>query len=360
MALPFDEKELEVVSEMPATPTRGPIAIFNYPVTQKEAYGLAYKKEPVWQLTGLDTRIFSPAVYPDNVARAFAFEGIPFDNRENGGGPDMFGIEWEYVPVVGGSIVKPGEPLFRDANEWKSKLTRPDMSKWDWAGSAEGNKEYLDSPNWINCWLLNGWFERLISFMDFEDAAVALIDDDQKDAVKELMEWLTDIYIELVDYFIEYFPQINGFYVHDDWASQKSTFFAPEVANEMLVPAIKRFVAHLHSKGYPVELHSCGNNEKQVENFIEMGFDSWTPMSRINTTQEYYEKYGDKIMLGVAADALPEGCTDDEARAAAQNYVARFCKPGAPSVLNGDSSSLLGNAAFREELYKASRIAYNG
>ena len=36
-------------------------------------------------------------------------------------------------------------------------------------------------------------FERLISFMDFENAAVALIDDSQKDAVKSFSS-LCDLY----------------------------------------------------------------------------------------------------------------------------------------------------------------------
>jgi len=359
MTIPFEEKELEVVSQTPATPFRAAIDIFNYPVTPAEAYGLVYKKAPVWQMSGLDGRFFTTKAYPDNVARAFVFDGSGFNNAENGGGPDMFGIEWEYVPMVGGSIVKPGEPLLKDANEWKDKLTRPDMSKWDWEGSAEASKEYLDTTSWVNVWFLNGWFERLISFMDFENAAVAIIDEDQQDAVKEMMEWLTDIYIELADYHIKYFPQINGFYIHDDWGAQKETFFSPVTAREILVPSIKRFVSYLHGKGYPVELHSCGNNEKQIENFIEMGFDSWTPMSRINDTQMLYDKYGDKIILGVASDPLPEGASDDEACELARNYVARFCKPDAPSVLNGDSAGLLGNAAFRKELYVQSRIAYN-
>jgi hypothetical protein len=29
----------------------------------------------------------------------------------------MFGIEWEYVPQVGGSMVRPGKPFVEDANE---------------------------------------------------------------------------------------------------------------------------------------------------------------------------------------------------------------------------------------------------
>ena len=43
----------------------------------------------------------------------------------NYGGPDMFGIEWEYVPVAGGSMVRPGTPLLEDANDWNQILKLP-------------------------------------------------------------------------------------------------------------------------------------------------------------------------------------------------------------------------------------------
>ena len=33
----------------------------------------------------------------------------------------MFGIEWVYVDVAGGSMVEPGAPLMKDANELERK-----------------------------------------------------------------------------------------------------------------------------------------------------------------------------------------------------------------------------------------------
>ena len=69
-------------------------------------------------------------------------------------------------------MVKPGNPLLEDVNDWKEKIVMPDIDSWDWAGSAAQNKEYLSNGNNNLFWLLNGcWFERLISFMDFEEAA---------------------------------------------------------------------------------------------------------------------------------------------------------------------------------------------
>jgi hypothetical protein len=92
----------------------------------------------------------------------------------------MFGIEWEYIAQVGGSMVRPGKPFIEDANELADKVVWPDIDKWDWEGCAKANVEYLSKPNFNICWFLNGWYERLISFMDFEGAVVAMIDEDQR------------------------------------------------------------------------------------------------------------------------------------------------------------------------------------
>ena len=168
MSIPkFDEKELEVVGETPKTPLMPSIKLFKTPVTDKEAVKGAFSRHPYWQIGLMEKRIFTPRILPDNVARAFVFESKTFDPN-TGGGPDMFGIDWEYVPQVGGSMVRPGKPFISDANEIKDKIVWPDIEKWDWVGSAkENNDTYLASDKFNLAWFQTGFYERLISFMDF-------------------------------------------------------------------------------------------------------------------------------------------------------------------------------------------------
>ena len=108
----------------------------------KEAVLAAYRRQPVWQLTGVENKLFTSKVYPDNVARAFVFDANQM-TPEQGGGRDMFGIEWEYVPTAGGSMVRPGKPFLSDANEWADKLVWPDIDAWDWEVEAKKNEAYL-------------------------------------------------------------------------------------------------------------------------------------------------------------------------------------------------------------------------
>jgi len=357
MGYPFDQKEIDE-----AVMTEGffgmPLKLYKYPVTPKEAYKLLYQKKPVWQIMGsAELKMFSPAVIPDNVARGFIIDGSghapAVDHEIN---PDMFGIEWEYIQQVGGSMVRPGKPALIDANDWKKVIKFPDIDSWDWEGSAKANAEYLNTEKFIQFWFLTGWFERLISWMDFEAAAFALVDDDQVDAVKEIFDALSDLYIKIFDKVLKYFPQIDGFCIHDDWGGQKSCFFSPDTGEDVIVPAMKKVTDYLHSKGIWCDLHSCGQELKQIPNFIKAGWDSWSGQP-MNDTHQQYELYGDQIIMGVYADELKPDITDEEARAAAKAYVDKFCKPNKPSTLN--YMSMAPNDAFRDEIYKLSRIAYN-
>ena len=328
MSIPkFDPKELEVVRVTPASPFIPSVKIYKTPVTPKEASAAALRKHPYWQLIGVEGRVFTPKLLPDNVARGFALEQNPLEPGK-GGGKDMFGIEWEYIAQVGGSMVRPGKPFVDDANDIAKKAVWPDIDSWDWENTAKNNNDtYLATDLFNKCWFQNGWYERLISFMDFEGAIMALIDEDQKDAVHAFFDKLTDLYIRIFDKFMTYFPKIDAFYIHDDWGSQKETFFSPAIAAEMIVPYMKRVTDFIHSKGKLAELHSCGQLMKQVPNIIAAGWDAWGGQA-MNDTQKIYELYGDQILLGVIPDRFdPATTTEEEQRARAREYADKFCNP---------------------------------
>ena len=355
--IPFSEEELKVVGEIPGFfPGMPATQIYNFPVPPKEAYIGFINKDPIWQITNVESAMFCPVIFPDNVARAFMIEANPLP-RENFGGKDMFGIEWQYVEAAQGSMVKPGTPFLKDANEWEEKLVWPDVNSWDWEGSAKANKEYLSKDTAIMPWIMNGYYERLISFMDFDNAVMALIDEDQQDAVKALFDKLTDLYIQIIDKFIEHF-NADGFTVHDDWGSQRAPFFSPDTAMEMIVPAMRRLTDHIHERGKIADLHSCGHLEMQVPSIIEAGWDSWGPQA-MNDTQMLYEKYGDQIVIGVIPDQYPPDASEEQQRAEAAKFVDKFCNPDRPAHLSFYGMPAL-TPVYREELYRLSRIKFSG
>jgi hypothetical protein len=293
-----------------------------------------------------DTSMFRLPLYTNNLGRG----GPP------SGTTDAFGIPWEYIEVTGGSIVRPGEPLLANANDWKERIIFPDLDAWDWAGEAERKRINPRFSGMIS--LVNGfWFERLISFMDFAEAAVALIDPDQQDAVEELFEASTEFGCKVVDKLCDYWPALDGIQFHDDWGSQRDPFFSEAVTRKLFLPHMKTLCDHIHSKGRYVSMHSCGHVESRVHIFIEAGVDQWDPQT-MNDTHRLYDEVGDKILISVAPTPFDPGKTSEEAqRQAARDHVDRFCKPGKPSLL-GNYANPMATQAFKDEAYEYSRKLY--
>ena len=91
---------------------------------------------------------------------------------------------------------------------------------------------------------------------------------------------------------------------------------------------------------------------------IAAGWDAWNPQD-MNDTQKIYDLYGDKIIIGVMPEMYnPEEKSENEQKEAAREYANRFCNPDKPSFINIYGRSIF-TSAFREELYKQSRINYS-
>ena len=75
-----------------------------------------------------------------------------------------------------------------------------------------------------------------------------------------------------------------------------------------------------------------------------------------------WETYGDRIVISVVVNELehPETATEDELRAAARAFAGKYARPDRPCVLSMYSDPAYLTPAFREELYRASRIGCCG
>ena len=346
--IPFVKNELNTIDMIPGFFNSPPSPLRSTPVVPREnILAMYHDKHPYWTPIPVESSMIVPELYNNLLGR-----GGP------AGTTDAFGIVWEWVESAGGSMVRPGKPFLEDANEWKDKIIIPDIDKWDWAAAAEAAK--MDQRFSTQMSFVNGfWFERLISFMDFAPAAMALIDEDQKDAVKALFAATTELGMKLVDKFCEYWPGLDGFNVHDDWGGQKSPFFSDAVAREFIVPHMKALTDHIHSKGRYATLHSCGHTEDRVQCYIDGGFDEWDPQI-MNDTHKLYDEVGDKIIIAVVPEPFdPETTSEEDQRSAARHYVDRFCNPGKPTTL-GFYGAMSLTPAFSDEMYEYSRKKYGG
>ena len=195
--------------------------------------------------------------------------------------------------------------MLEDMNDWEDVLVWPDLDSIDWEDVGRVNREYLDTPQSNEIHILSGSWERLMSLMDVSGAAMALIDEDQADALQRFLTKYTDFIID--------------------------------------------YIGRLNSQGMYYEQHSCGNCTKLAHLYVEAGVDLWwpQPMNDFDKLLEMAE--GTRLHIAMDSPISPFA-TEEEARQAAREWFAAY----------GDKQVTMVSMhpAFSEELYKLSRIAF--
>ena len=222
--------------------------------------------------------MFNPRMIPENIARAIVAEVNPYNPYAD---PepfhtDFFGVEWEFVPTAGGSMVRPGKPFLEDIEDWEEKVIPPDLSQYDWEGCVKANEGFINQDTRAcKTTVFTGFFERLISFIDMAPALLALIDEDEQECVHGIFDRLATFYDELFGYYEKYF-HMDAVWFHDDWGSQRSLFISKEMFDEFFLPAYKKIYGHWKDLGIKYIVHHSDSYAADlVPEMIEMGIDVW-------------------------------------------------------------------------------------
>lgn len=332
----FDPSELQQIGEVPNI-FGPPSPLYATPITPKENTLRLYEgKTPMWApFSGGERNMFMLACDPENQARSPE------------GGVDGYGVEWVFVPQVGGAMVKPGNPKVLDINHWEDYVTIPDPDTWDWEGYV---KNTLPNFNDTLCSMMAApgcLFERLIACMDFDKAIVALIDDDQKEGVHRFFRAVTEVHKKTYKNVKKWFnPEIVNF--NDDWGSQRAQFFSNATYREMILPYVKEIAEYVHSLGMYFDLHSCGFVEPLIPLIIEAGLDSWGGQP-LNDKWKLKQQYGDKFLF-TAHLTMDPNATEAEMDAAVEEFI---------NTIGADNRCIVeifgGPAALRNKVYVASR-----
>ncbi|WKY43315.1 uroporphyrinogen decarboxylase family protein [Eubacteriaceae bacterium ES2] len=360
----FDPKELEIIGEYPDYPThfmpllpKAPVQKkYNRPITPKENWQLLFDgKKPYWipqaGWFNCDVLVFRPRMHPDNMATRLVFDAEDVPAYKSTVGEGWFGLNWEWVDIAGGASVHPGNPAVTDIEKWEEQVPFPNLDDLDWDDCIKKNQSYTDSDKLVQAGLLSGFWERLMSLMDVENAAMALVDEDEQEGVHRLFDRCADLYVDYIDRLYTHF-NISGFLIHDDWGTQNNPFFSLETCREMIVPYLKRVTDACHERGIIFELHSCGRVEPLVPALIEAGVDVWCGQT-MNNYEKMAQEYKDApIIFGVLVEPNPEDKTDDQIIARAKEFVDTF-KDGRVAIVNRGVSPL-----FMETVYVESRKAF--
>lgn len=180
-------------------------------------------------------------------------------------------------------------------------------------------------------YLLGGWwycfFERLWSIRGMENALTDFYL--YPEEIHRLFSKLADFYMRGMERSKEKWD-VDGFFVSDDIGTQTAPFFSLEIFREFFKPYYKKLFDKAHELGCHFWLHTCGNIELFLPDFIEIGLDVIHPIQK-NTMDErkIAKQYGDKICIwcGIDVQYLFAFGTPEEVREEVRHLMETFHRP---------------------------------
>lgn len=338
-----------------------PVPVMSYPISIKENFRrAAYRQNPVWVPNATtdfqNVSTFELGTPPDT--------GKPFKNpwgsSERMQFTDGFGCKWTFVPEAGGSMLTPGEPpRLSDITKWEEEIVWPDYSNYDFIGAQEKFVEkYKDCDKVLHLNIGQSCTERLVALLGgYTQAMVAMAEEPEA-----VYDFLMAFANHTKDYFqkMTQIAKVDFVTFHDDWGTEKDTFFSCGMMEEMVFEPTKLIIDAIKATGAVFELHSCGNIGRFVPYMIDLGVDFIQLQRRANDVPALKEKYGDKIGFNLGVEGVELGGTPpplDVYLANIQKTIELYGKNGGfyTIVEHEDPASAW---AVTQEMYLASREYY--
>lgn len=321
----------------------------DFPISVKENFRrLARREDPLW-VTNSSIEMES--------AMLFTLTGTPdadFTKPERQEYTDWFGAQWVFIPEAGGSMLKPGTQFMDDITKWEQRVQFPRLEDYPIREMCRRWYSSCDKDKILHVNIGLGCTERLVSLMGgYTDAMLAMAM--EPEAVREFLEAFVDFECRLMDELCSHLP-IDLVTYHDDWGTERDTFFGESMMESMVFEPTRRLFSHLHSKNVLVQHHCCGHIERFVPYQIAAGADFLQLQARANDLPAYKRRWGDRIGFEIPVEPETE---DRESVLRSVREVVDTYSPGGgifSSIRMGDPV-LSWDAAM--ELYCYSREKYD-
>ena len=322
----------------------------DYPAKPVENFRLAAgRRTPYWLPNS--TLDFQTLYSTDCLA---GFVAPPWGAKEPLVYKDEFGCQWKYVVSAGGGMLDPdGIPVVADVTKWEKSVKFPALRLKD----SDFMEKTYDPGKVLHINVFQGLTERLVALMGgYTEAMLALIE--EPEACADFFSAFADWEIAQIDKICEKYPADMITY-HDDWGTERDTFFSEQMMETLVLEPTRRIVRHAKSKGAAFELHCCGKIGRFLKYMIDVGVDFLQIQGRANDIPALKRDFGDRIGFCVFNEKLLNpNVTADEAVAAARSTVEKYGKSGG-AYAGALTSQPEAAWAFIFELYAYSREFYD-
>lgn len=154
-------------------------------------------------------------------------------------------------------------------------------------------------------------FERAWSLRGMENLMIDFFKN--PDFVLEIFDKITSFNLKIIDNLKNF--DIDGVYFGDDWGQQTGLLINPNMWRKFIKPYLKIMYGRVHSLGYFVFIHSCGDIRSIINDLIEIGVDVFNPFQpEVINVEEIIRAYALKLAFygGISIQkTLPFGTTSE-------------------------------------------------
>ena len=241
---------------------------------------------------------------------------------------DGFGVIWtthcgESMPAVGYDYV------LKDVCEWKNCVDFPNVDKWEWKSLAEYELRGYDGTTVLRYFCEEGLFDRLVSLMGFENALCSLVT--EPDACKEFFAEMTEYKLKVIKNVATHFKP-DVFMYTDDLAQSTSLFMSPESYRSLIKPFHRIIIKAIKDHGMIPEQHTCGKCEQIIDDYVEIGVESFYPAQPSNDLIKIKDLYCDRLVICGGFNSQGEcgmlGASEEVMRAEARRIIDMYARGG--------------------------------
>ena len=219
------------------------------------------------------------------------------------------------------------EFTIKDSNDWRRHRDRltfnesriPSTARTAFGSAVRGDK--------FVCYAAHACFHPTWMRIGMENELILMLEN--PDFVSELLEAHTSLVISIFEGFVDRGIRFDGVRLADDLGYRTSTLISPSLYRELVFPQHKRLCSYFAERGVPTMLHSDGNIDGLIPDFIEAGFCGFHPlevkagldMGRLRS------KYGNGFVIygNIDARALAGTGEEIEREISTKLSVARRC-----------------------------------
>ncbi len=261
-------------------------------------------------------------------------------------GVDPFGIPWK-ANALGSMPDTTVAPQLEDIADWKEVVKIPDIDHVDFEGVAKEELKNVDRNQQAVVIMHGvGIFERLVSFMGYEEALMSLLTDPE--SCMEFFDAVTDYKIKVANRMIDaYHPDV--YCPADDIASAQNLFMSPQVYREVIKPYHAKLAKAITDRGVILSWHTCGKCEAVLEDYVDMGVKIWTSAQIMNDIPGIQKRFKGRLVVegGWDSSGLPGfiSATEDDIRTEVRRTIEEYGKNGGfilnPTLVNEKGNALL-------------------